>query len=93
MGGSTQLVDLPPGTWEEAQRWVGRELGRYRGADEVTLGDIRRRLHHQPLHGERDGEGREVGPRRHVTEAQGVHREYRKTVSRSMPTTSPVCLA
>ena len=46
MGGSTQLVDLPPGTWEEAQRWVGRELGRYRGADEVTLSDIRRRLYH-----------------------------------------------
>jgi 3-methylfumaryl-CoA hydratase len=44
VGSSTQLVDLPPGTWEEAESWVGRELGRYTGADEVTLGDIRRRL-------------------------------------------------
>ena len=43
MGDATQLVDLRPGTWEEAQSWVGRELGRYTGADDVTLGDIRRR--------------------------------------------------
>jgi len=41
---TAQLVDLRPGTWEEAQSWVGRELGRYVGADDVTLGDIRRRL-------------------------------------------------
>jgi acyl dehydratase len=40
----TQLVDLQPGTWEEAEQWVGRELARYRGADEVTVADIRRRL-------------------------------------------------
>ena len=44
MGDTTQLVDLRPGTWEEAQGWVGRELGRYVGADDVTVGDIRRRL-------------------------------------------------
>jgi len=40
----TQLVDLRNGTWEEAQSWVGRELAQYEGADEVTVGDIRRRL-------------------------------------------------
>jgi len=44
VGDATQLVDLRPGTWEEAQSWVGRELGRSVGADDVTLGDIRRRL-------------------------------------------------
>jgi len=44
VGDTTQLVDLRPGTWEEAQGWVGRELGRYVGADDVTVGDIRRRL-------------------------------------------------
>jgi len=44
VAGTTQLVDLRPGTWEEAQSWVGRELGRSVGADDVTLGDIRRRL-------------------------------------------------
>lgn len=44
MGDATQLLDLRPGTWEEAEGWVGRELGRYVGADDVTRGDIRRRL-------------------------------------------------
>jgi acyl dehydratase len=44
VAGATQLVDLRPGTWEEAQSWVGRELGCCRGADEVTRADIRRRL-------------------------------------------------
>lgn len=38
------LVDLREGTWEDAERWVGRELAQYRGADDVTVGDIRRRL-------------------------------------------------
>jgi acyl dehydratase len=41
---AAQLVDLPQGTWEDAQSWVGRVLGKLEGADEVTLGDIRRRL-------------------------------------------------
>jgi acyl dehydratase len=41
---ATQLVDLREGTWEDAQSWVGRELDRYEGADEVTVGGIRRRL-------------------------------------------------
>lgn len=41
---AAQLVDLRDGTWEDAQSWVGRELGRYQGADEVTVGGIRRRL-------------------------------------------------
>ena len=42
--GPTQLVDLREGTWEDALSWVGRELAQYQGADEVTRGDIRRRL-------------------------------------------------
>jgi hypothetical protein len=41
---ATQLVDLREGSWEDAQSWVGRELAQYQGADEVTVGDIRRRL-------------------------------------------------
>lgn len=44
MPSTSQLVALRPGTWEDAQSWVGRELTRYEGADEVTAGDIRRRL-------------------------------------------------
>ena len=36
--------DLTPGTWEEAEACVGRQLARFTGADEVTVGDIRRRL-------------------------------------------------
>lgn len=44
MGESAQLVDLREGTWEEAESWVGRELAQYEGADEVTIGGIRRRL-------------------------------------------------
>src|SRR5207237_4493080 len=42
--GATQLVDLRDGTWEDAESWVGRELAQYQGADDVTVGDIRRRL-------------------------------------------------
>ena len=41
---ATRLVDLREGTWEDAESLVGRELGGYQGADEVTVGDIRRRL-------------------------------------------------
>lgn len=36
--------DLKPGTWEEAQSWIGRELSRFTGADAVSVADIRRRL-------------------------------------------------
>ena len=63
MSDATQLVDLRPGTWEEAQGWVGRELGRYTGADVVTLGDIRRRLEvlawDCPLHYDEDAARRQ----------------------------------
>ena len=41
---AAQLVDLREGTWEDAESWVGRELAHYEGADEVTVGGIRRRL-------------------------------------------------
>ena len=44
MAGPAQLIDLRDGTWEDAERCVGRELARYGGADDVTVGDIRRRL-------------------------------------------------
>lgn len=44
MAESTPLLDLPDGTWEDAESWVGRELAQYEGADEVTVGGIRRRL-------------------------------------------------
>jgi acyl dehydratase len=37
-------ASLRLGTWEEAQSWVGRELAVYRGADEVSVADIRRFL-------------------------------------------------
>jgi acyl dehydratase len=36
-------LDLTPGTWEDAESWVGRALGDFTGADDVTLADIRRR--------------------------------------------------
>lgn len=36
--------DLVRGTWDETEAWVGREIGNYKGADEVTCADIRRRL-------------------------------------------------
>ncbi len=36
-------LDLTPGSWEDAESWVGRALGEFTGADEVTLADIRRR--------------------------------------------------
>jgi 3-methylfumaryl-CoA hydratase len=44
LASAAQLVDPRDGTWEDAQSWVGRELAEYHGADEVTVGDIRRRL-------------------------------------------------
>jgi hypothetical protein len=37
-------LDLQPGTWGDAECWVGRELTQFTGADEVTVADIRRRL-------------------------------------------------
>jgi acyl dehydratase len=58
VGESVQLLDLREGTWEEAESWVGRELAQYQGADEVTVGDIRRRLEvlawNCPLHYDED---------------------------------------
>src|SRR5918992_2589219 len=51
-------LDLKRGTWEETEQWVGRELARFTGADEVTVGDIRRRLESLawdcPLHYDED---------------------------------------
>ena len=44
MAGPAPLIDPRDGTWEDAERCVGRELARYAGADDVTVGDIRRRL-------------------------------------------------
>jgi hypothetical protein len=66
VAGPTQLVDLPDGTWEDAESWVGRELAQYEGADDVTVGDIRRRLEvlawDCPLHYD-EGTAREHGYR------------------------------
>lgn len=36
--------DLPRGTWDETEAWLGRELSSTEGADEVNHADIRRRL-------------------------------------------------
>ena len=44
MAEATRLVALRPDTWQDAESWVGRVIGTSQGADEVTVGDIRRRL-------------------------------------------------
>jgi acyl dehydratase len=43
MAGSVEWA-LPSTSWDEAEALIGTELGRFAGADEVTLGGIRRRL-------------------------------------------------
>src|ERR1041384_1920959 len=44
MAGPAPLIDLRHGTWEDAERCVGRELARHEGAADVPVGDARRRL-------------------------------------------------
>src|SRR5581483_657185 len=95
-----QAHPLPDGRLEDGlqQHGVGVRVGGAGGPGDVAVvvdrGEVAvgGRFHDEALYRERDGERREFGPGGHVCKAQPVHGEYRKTVSRSMPTTSPVCL-